>query len=226
MPYANNFIKVDIIGDCYQENEIWNTGFKLAKIGVGDISEANLRKVAEEVAEVWETFFTTPRVTESPAFSSNYRTTEVKASHVGTNGKVVGNTYTHFYDTPITGKDPYSGDPAPQTAIVGSFRSSKQRGPGSQGRMYLPGRCYFIGDDGLMSEDHARRLANDFNAFVNGVNDITDGIGNSFTVILASSVGNGVEKDVTQTGVDRKVDTQRRRANSLISDYMTNQVNI
>lgn len=224
MPYANDFIKVDIIGDCYQQNEIWNTGLKVTKLGVGDISEANLQKVAEEVAAVWETFFTKERTTESPGFSENYRTTEVKASHVGTDGKVVGNTYTHFYDAPITGQDPYSDAPAPQTAIVGSFRSSKQRGPGSQGRMYLPGRCYVIGDDGLMSEDRTRRIANDFNAFINGVNDITDGIGNSFTVILASSVGDGVQKDVTQTGVDRKVDTQRRRANSLTSDYLTNEV--
>lgn len=226
MPYANDFIKVDIIGDCYEQNEIWNTGFKLAKIGVGDISEANLKKVAEEVAAVWQTFFTKPNSKGGPIFSGNYRTTEVKASHVGTDGKVVGNTYTHFYGSPISGDGSGFDNPAPQTAIVGSFRSSKQRGPGSQGRMYLPGLGFNLGSDGLIAETSIRSLANQFNAFVNGVNDITDGIGNSFTVILASSVGDGVEKDVTQTGIDRKVDTQRRRANGLTSDYLTNEVNI
>lgn len=226
MAYANDFIKVDVIGDCYQENEIWNTGFKVAKVGIGDISQANLQKVAEEVADVWETFFTKSNGSNNLLFSENYRTTEVKASHVGTNGKVVGNTYTHFYPAPITGKANAFGNPAPQTAIVGSFRSNKQRGPGSQGRMYLPGLGYSIGSDGLVSEAVIRGLANDFNAFINGVNDITDGIGNSFTVILASSVGEGVERDVTQTGIDRKVDTQRRRANAITSDYLTNVVPI
>ena len=226
MPYANDFIKVDIIGDCYGQAEIWNTGFKLAKVGIGDISEANLQKVAEEVAAVWETFFTKPNSEGGPIFSSNYRTTEVKASHVGTNGKVIGNTYTHFYGAPIVGKGSGFDNPAPQTSIVGSFRSDKQRGPGSQGRMYIPGLGFSIGADGLISETSIRSLANQFNAFINGVNDITDGIGNSFTVILASSVGEGVERNVTQTGVDRKVDTQRRRANSLVSDYLTNEVPI
>ena len=225
MPYANDFIKVDIIGDCFQQQEIWNTGFKLAKVGIGDISEANLRKVAEEVAKEWKKFFTRSDMYTGLLFSQSYRTTEVKASHVGTNGKVVGNTYTHFYDEPIAGVG-NTKRPAPQTSIVGSLRSSKQRGPGSQGRMYLPGIQYDIGPDGLVSEVDIRRMANEFNAFVNGVNDITDGVGNSFTLILASSVGNGVEKDVTQTGMDRKVDTQRRRANSLTSDYLTNEVPI
>lgn len=225
MAYANAFIKVDVIGDCYQGKEIWNTGFKVAKIGIGDISQANLQKVAEEVAKEWRKFFTRTSSTTSILFSQPYRTTEVKASHVGTNGKVVGNTYTHFYETPVPGV--MGGEnPAPQTAIVGSFRSSKQRGPGSQGRMYLPGLSYEIGSDGLVPDNRIRQLANDFNAFINGVNDITDGVGNSFTVILSSSVGEGVERDVTQTGIDRKVDTQRRRANSLVSDYMTNEVNI
>lgn len=225
MAYANAFIKVDIIGDCYQGKEIWNTGFKLAKIGIGDISEANLKKVAEEVAQEWQDYFTGGDSLSSLRFSSAYRTTEVKASHVGTNGKVVGNTYTHFYDTPVTGG--HGGEnPAPQTSIVASLRSSKQRGPGSQGRMYLPGLSYEIGGDGLVGESYIRGAANDFNAFINGVNDITDGVGNSFTVILSSSVGEGVERDVTQTGIDRKVDTQRRRANSLVSDYLTNEVNV
>lgn len=225
MPYANDFIKVDLIGDCYNQQEIWNTGFKVAKVGIGDISEANLQKVAEEVASVWEDFFRRTGAEEKPYFSNTYRTTEVKASHVGTNGKVVGNTYTHFYPAPIVGTG-YTPYPAPQTAIVGSFRSDKQRGPGSQGRMYLPGLNYEIGSDGLVAEDEIRLLANDFNAFINDVNDITDGIGNSFTVVLASSVGNGIERNVTQTGVDRKVDTQRRRANSMVSDYLTNVVPI
>ena len=223
MPYLNEFIKVDIIGDCFQKKEIWNTGFKLAKVGIGDISEANLQKVAEEVAKEWEKFFTRSDIYTGLLFSQSYRTTEVKASHVGTNGKVVGNTYTHFYDKPIVGVG-NNKIPAPQTSIVGSLRSSKQRGPGSQGRMYLPGIEYTIGIDGLVPEVDIRRMANEFNAFINGVNDINDAIGNSFTVMLASPVGNGVEEEVTQTGMDRKVDTQRRRANGLTSDYLTNEV--
>lgn len=223
MAYVNDFIKIDIIGDCYEQGEIWNTGFKLSKTGLSSISEANLADVAEKVASEWNDFFRRSGAAETIYFSSAYRTTEVKASHIGTDGKVVGNTYTHFYGAPIVGTG--SGErPAPQTSIVGSFRSDKQRGPGSQGRMYLPGLSYEIGMDGLMPEPQTRLLANDFNAFINGVNDISDGLGQFYTVVLASPVRSGIEEIVTQTGVDRKVDTQRRRSNSLTSDYLTNEV--
>lgn len=223
MPYANNFIKIDIIGDCYNQAEIWNTGLKVNYFGPSSIDDGILTSAAESIADIWEDLFTQVFGDGDISFSSDYRTTEVKASHVGTNGKVVGNTYTHFYPTPVVG---IAGgeNPLPQAAIVGSMRSAKQRGPGSQGRMYLPGMVYDVGTDGLMSEDKARDAANQFNAFVNEINNIGGEIGSQFEVILASPVGEGVELPVTQTGVDRKVDTQRRRANALVSDYYTNEV--
>lgn len=90
--------------------------------------------------------------------------------------------------------------------------------------MYLPGVSYLIGSDGLVPEDNTRNFANDFNAFINEINNIGGVIGSQFQVILTSSVGEGVELPVTQTGLDRKVDTQRRRANAIVSDYLTNEV--
>lgn len=223
MAYVNDFIKVDIIGDCYKGGEIWNTGLKVNYFGVSSIDEEVLESAAASIADAWETFFTRTDSSFNLRFSNAYRTKEVKTSHVGTDGKVIGNTYTHFYDAPIVG-DVGGTLPPPQTAIVGSFRSSKQRGPGSQGRMYLPGVSYLIGSDGLVPEDNTRNFANDFNAFINEINNIGGVIGSQFQVILTSSVGEGVELPVTQTGLDRKVDTQRRRANAIVSDYLTNEV--
>lgn len=223
MPYANDFIKIDIIGDCYSQKEIWNTGLKINYFGVSSIDEGVLESAASSIADAWEDFFRMQGSDSKPYFSSKYRTSEIKASHVGVNGKVVGNTYSHFYDTPITGIAS-SMNPLPQAAIVGSLRSSKQRGPGSQGRMYLPGLTYELGDDGLMPVDETRLLSNDFNAFINDINNIGGAVGSQFEVILASPVGAGVELPVVQTGMDRKVDTQRRRANAIVSDYYTNEV--
>lgn len=223
MPYANDFIKIDIIGDCYGEAEIWNTGLKVNYFGTSSIDEGILESAASSIADAWEGFFTDSGSGKSTNFSEHYRTSEVKASHVGTNGKVVGNTYSHFYDIPIEGYG-FSMNPLPQASLVGSFRSSKQRGPGSQGRMYLPGVTYDLGDDGLVPGENIRALSNDFNAFINEINNIGGAIGSQFEVILASPVGEGVELPVVQTGIDRKVDTQRRRANAIVSDYYTNEV--
>lgn len=223
MPYANDFIKIDIIGDCYGQAEIWNTGLKVNYFGPSSIDEGILESAASSIADAWEAFFRMQGSDSQPRFSREYRTSEIKASHVGTNGKVVGNTYTHFYETPIEGISS-NMNPLPQASFVGSFRSSKQRGPGSQGRMYLPGLTYEIEDDGLVPGDQIRLLADEFNAFINDINNIGGAIGAQFEVILTSPVGEGVELPVTQTGVDRKVDTQRRRANALASDYYTNEV--
>lgn len=223
MPYANDFIKIDIIGDCYDQAEIWNTGLKVNYFGPSSIDEGILTSAAESIADAWETFFTITGGSSGLSFSSAYRSKEVKASHVGVDGKVVGNTYTHFYETPIKGV--HGGEyPVPQSAVVGSFRSSKQRGPGSQGRMYLPGISYELGSDGLMKENAVRELANEFSAFINEINNIGGAIGAQFQVILTSPVGDGAELPVVQTGLDRKVDTQRRRANAMGSDYSTNEV--
>lgn len=223
MAYAKDFIKIDIMGDCYGETEIWNTGLKLRLNSSFTITEGKLEDAAKHVANQWENFFKLNDTIYGYSFSNAYRTKEVKASQVGVNGKVIGNTYTHFYPAPIVGAGGGSY-PAPQTSVAASFRSDKQRGPGSQGRMYLPGIAYSIDNRGLMPNDRVRRLANEFNNFINNVNNTATGPLDGFKVVLASSVGEGIELDVTKTGIDRKVDTQRRRANNMKSDYLTNEV--
>lgn len=223
MTYVNNFIRIDVIGDCYNKKEIWNTGLKIGFAGPGAISEEHLIKAAEGVASAWEEFFFSKSSGIGKLFSESYRTKEVKASHVGEDGKVIGNTYTHFYDRALVGGNT-TRNPLPQAAVVASMRSSKQRGPGSQGRMYLPGICYITEDNGLMPQPYANAISYNFNAFVNKVNSIGPALVKKYEVILTSPVGEGVELPVTKTGVDQKVDTQRRRANSLTSDYVTHEV--
>lgn len=223
MPYANDFIKVDIIGDAYEQNEIWNTGLKLKFDDViGGITREVLEAAASQVANAWETFFTSS-FGQLNSFSNKYRTTEVKAAHVGTNGKYIGDSVSVFYDTALVGKG--SGTtPAPQTAIVGTFGSNKQRGAGSKGRMYLPGITYVIQNNGLMSQNRTEEISDRFNAFVNNINANDGAISYDFTVILASPVGGGIELPVTATGVDSKVDTQRRRANALKGESYQREV--
>lgn len=223
MTYVNNHIRIDVVGDCFNKKEIWNTGLKIGFDGPGAITEERLIEVAEGVASAWQEFFFSDSPGIGDIFSEHYRTKEVKASHVGEDGKVVGNTYTHFFDDPLTAGNS-SRIPLPQAAVVASMRSSKQRGPGSQGRMYLPGIAYEIDANGLMPEEYSGYISYHFNAFINEVNKIGPAMVKKYEVILTSPVGEGVELPVTKTGVDQKVDTQRRRANNLTSDYDTYEV--
>lgn len=219
MPYAEPFIKVDIKGDCYGESEIWNTSLKLQLTApLGSIDEETLQVATERVNAAWQTFFTT---SSAVSFSTNYRTTEVKAAHIGVDGKYVGDAYYNILDTPYSGAgSATSGNPLPQAAVAGTFYSQRQRGPASKGRMYLPGLKYTVGNDGLMSLANTTTVSTGFNTFINTINDEGSIIDHPMRVVLTSPVSTGFMLPVINTGVDRKVDTQRRRANALSSDYV------
>lgn len=223
MAYPNEFIKVDIIGDCFNQTEIWNTGLKLQRTApLGSITEETLKVAAERVEEAWREFFTSG----NPAPASNFRTLEVKAAHIGTDGRYVGDAYTHFIDEPYSGSG-YIGtteSPLPQAAVVATLSSQKQRGPASKGRMYLPGIAYDINQFGLMPLAMTTSLSERFNIFIRAINDGGSFLDHPMEVILNSPVGQGEERPVNKTGVDQKVDTQRRRANAITSDYVIFEV--
>lgn len=219
MPYAEPFIKVDIKGDCFGESEIWNTSLKLQLTApLGSIDQETLQVATERVNAAWQTFFT---ASGSAAVSSLYRTTELKAAHIGVDGKYAEDAYYMILDTPYSGPSGGStSNPLPQAAVAGTFYSQRQRGPASKGRMYLPGLRYTVGSDGLMASDMTTAISTRFNTFINDINDQGSIIDHPMRVVLTSPVSTGFMLPVIQTGVDRKVDTQRRRANALSSDYV------
>lgn len=218
MPYAEPFIKVDISGDCYNEAEIWNTSLKLQLTApLGSINQETLQVATERVNAAWETFFTG---NHHGAISDVYRTTELKAAHIGVDGKYAEDAYYMILDTPYRGGSGGGTNlPVPQSAVVGTFYSQRQRGPASKGRMYLPGVKYTVGTDGLMPQAMASSISTAFNTFINDINDQGSILDHPMRVVLTSPVSTGFMLPVIQTGVDRKVDTQRRRANALTSDY-------
>ena len=219
MPYAEPFIKVDIKGDCYGESEIWNTSLKLQLTApLGSIDQETLQVATERVNEAWQTFFTG---SHSGGFASHYRTTELKAAHIGVDGKYAEDAYYMILDSPYSGAITGATNlPVPQSAVAATFYSQRQRGPASKGRMYLPGVKYTIQSDGLMSASQATSISTAFNTFINDINDQGSIIDHPMRVVLTSPVSTGFMLPVIQTGVDRKVDTQRRRANALSSDYV------
>lgn len=219
MPYAEPFIKVDIKGDCYGESEIWNTSLKLQLTApLGSIDQETLEVATQRVNEAWQTFFT---ASGSGNFSNRYRTTEIKAAHIGVDGKYAEDAYYMILDTPYVGANTGTTNlPLAQSAVAATFYSQRQRGPASKGRMYLPGVMHSIASDGLMSETMTTAISTRFNTFINDINDQGSIIDHPMRVVLTSPVSTGFMLPVIQTGVDRKVDTQRRRANALSSDYV------
>lgn len=210
MAYATDFIRVSISGTCYQDQEIWNTGFNVITSPNTPIDIGLLRSVAVIVAESWDSFFAVSG--QGVGISSSYYTDLVKTSHIGVDGKVVGNeVYEEFYEPRIRGGQS-SFKPAPQLALVATLRSAIRKGPAALGRMYLPSPFSQVEFNGEVTNSQRLTMQGRFSSFLDGVNL---GLPTDMGVGLASPAGEGVQSRVTRFRIDSRIDTQRRRANHI-----------
>lgn len=216
MPYANDFMKVNIIGTSFNDREIWNTKFSIITPPTGGINLERLRNIALIIKGKWSDFFT---MSGAGGFKNTHKTTEIKVSHIGRDGKVANNeVWEELYEPPIVGSQTSYTGPG-QIAAVATLRSAVRKGPGALGRMYLPWNHGGVNDDGVVEEPTMRLLRSGFEAFVTQVNASFDPM---TSIGLVSPAGNGVEAAVTKWRIDSKLDTQRRRVNHLegVGDFV------
>lgn len=210
MAYSTDFIRVSISGTCYQDQEIWNTGFNVITSPNKPIDIGVLRGVAAIVAESWKSFFAVSG--QGVGMSDAYFTDLVKTSHIGVDGKVVGNeVYEEFYEPKIRG-GMSNFKPAPQLALVATLRSAVRKGPAALGRMYLPSPFSEVEANGEVTNSQRLTIQERFSRFIDGVNL---GLKTDMGVGLASPAGEGVQSRVTRFRIDSRIDTQRRRANHI-----------
>lgn len=210
MAYATDFIRVSISGTCYQDQEIWNTGFNVITSPNTPIDTGLLRSIVVNTAESWENFFAASG--KGVGISSSYYTDVVKASHIGVDGKVVGNeVHEQFFEPSIRGGQS-NFRPAPQLALVVTLRSDVRKGPAALGRMYLPSPFATVEANGEVRDSDRLTMQERFSRFLDGVNL---GLPTDMGVGLASPAGEGVQSRVTRFRIDSRIDTQRRRANHI-----------
>lgn len=210
MAYATDFIKISISGTCYQDQEIWNTGFNVIASPNKDIDTSVLSDIASIVADAWKSFFAVSG--QGVGISSSYYTDVVKASHIGVDGKVVGNeVYEEFYEPSIRGGQS-SFKPAPQLALVVTLRSDIRKGPAALGRMYLPSPFSEVEANGEVTNSQRTTMQDRFSKFLDTVNLA---LPTDMNLGLTSPVGDGVQSSITRFRIDSRIDTQRRRANHI-----------
>ena len=203
--------------------EEWSTGFYMG----AENQDADLptQQLADDIRTAWGTFFTNT----TSEVSSAWTTDLVKVSSVGTDGKTnAADTVFSTYGTLTQGKQ--TNVFPPQIALVATLTSTKARGVGAKGRMYLPGIAKPIDLNAkLPSTQQAAILAN-LKTFLLAVNasTATDNV-----VMLASQgslnedgtpkVGGSapINKAVNGVRLGNVYDTQRRRRNGLTENYQT-----
>lgn len=185
--------------------EIWSCTLNVAALAPADVTVAGAQ-IATEVA----TYHASTINVDARCVLEF-----VKVNRIGADGR---------YTDPETisfAKNVKGNNNAAVGSIVTSMRVSLDdgsRNPRARGGFYLPCQTTTIGSDWRWPVIHQNNVADATAAFLNAVNAIP-----SVTPVIASSV-DGSLRPITRVRVGRRPDTQRKRANALVENYVTRTI--
>lgn len=222
--YANSANHIVFSGTSMGGNEIWNTGIWIGAEGVDmfPMSQGDL----DQAASLFSTFWSTA----STHIQLGWQLAQAKAQHVLATG-VIDPTETLYHNFAPTIAGGASGQSfPPQCTLVASLRTAQRIGPGSHGRMYIPGFISDIGSNGHAQATDITNFTNNFRTFVNGLNT-------QFAATSSYVIVNGRQHTtknltvvppqahrVTSVRVGDVIDTQRRRRDGLHEVYTTQPI--
>lgn len=220
--YAHSFWHVTMSGTLYGGADIWVCGFHLGHPTQDTIAPAPQH--AADIAALWKTAFTdiTARI------SNQATTTLVRISHIAANGTtILQDTVQSTNQLPCNGAANF-WTPPPQSALAVSFKASTvPKGPGANGRMYLPPTENTLDATGRISNNDAGQLGDVMRTFFNGVNAATNGDG---AVLVNVGAANPTRNEPAMTAIVNSIrigstlDTIRRRRNRIKETYTTRPI--
>ena len=221
--YDRQHVKVTFEGDTGRGEDIWSTGIRVAP-GVpvpGGIGEGTTDNIVASAADAWETFWDAT----SALIPAYFRTLSVKAAVINPNGR-----YPDEYspsvvnlETPLVGGNT-NASKAPQSTVVASLRSAKERGLATKGRMYLPINA--LGINGTTGRINTQSQIDTIgNAMVDFLGDMLGFWSDmNFSPVIMSNVGSGATNTISRVLIGDVLDTQRRRKNAYQEQYSTYEV--
>lgn len=223
MTYAEPYVYLRFLGSfgttAAANIEQWSAGFKLRNPGVAP-SSTNLQTFADAAKARWSTFHTSV----GAATGSYCWFKEAQTAYVGVNGKYVGgsgqSTTRSILATPVQGQGA-SGAPFTQALVI-SLRTALTRGPGSNGRVYVPwlGGAGVQMSTGTIASSQVASFVAAAQNLVNGLNvDARAALPGTGGISVMSNVGAGVAATVTAVRVGDKVDTHETRERSIKESY-------
>lgn len=216
MAFAYDVWHVNAYGRSYAGAEIWSMGFWMGRdnndAGVPTVANANT------IHERVKTFFGAANSHISWAFVLD----GIKIQHYSAEGPMItGNTVFSTGIAAQAGAENRNG--VPQLALAVSFRGSVARGPGANGRMYVPGFINIPTVSGHIEQNDVNGIIGTAKTMFDGINsDFAAGAGNR--LILASKGGTNpvtapLNVVATTLRVGDVVDTIQRRRNGLRENF-------
>ena len=214
MAFAHDVWHVNAFGTSYQGAEEWTMGFWLGKEDgdAGVPTTANANSIHARVA----TMFGTANNNISWAFSFN----GIKIAKWDSTG-VQDTTQTVFSSGVAGAAGGESRNQVPQVALAVSFRGAIARGPGANGRMYLPGWVNIPTVSGHIETADINQIGGLCDTMFTGIN--TDMAAGAGEYLILASKGNATVAPanvrVTTLRIGNVVDTIQRRRNALAEQY-------
>jgi len=220
MAFAHDVWHVNAYGNAYQGAENWSMGFWLGKAAAnaGNPSEADANAAHNRV----KTFFGAVGANISWAFTlDGLKITKWNAD--GTQDKAA----TVFSSGIVSQAGGRQTNVPPQLALAVGFRGNVARGPGANGRMYVPGYLTIPTVSGHVEQ-------NDINAIVTAASTLFTGLNQdlvpSGNVLINASKGGTnpvrppINVVVNKVRVGNVIDTIQRRRNGLVEQYTLGNV--
>lgn len=200
--------------------EQWSCGVRFAALPNGDpapptdVTPAEFLLLSNQIDEVWArlvTWFQSGNT--GAAIGALAQLSWCKLALIGEDGDYAAEPAA-YETTPVN--PPVTTTLPPQCAYVVSLRSGLSLGRANYGRFYVPTPTWTVGQtNGLATEAQATQARTAAKTMLRGVEADLQVQLSTLRLALMSNLGFGQTKLVTDLGVGRVIDTQRRRRNKL-----------
>lgn len=210
-------------GGTLVQGEIWQCGLKFAPSSGEDIFEGAFDQI--DVGDVYEairTWFISgdPSSTPAAAIGKPARLGWAKVAVIDRQGEYKYDAHTHV---PAVAAEPtFTTTQAPQMCLVVTLWSGQNTQRANYGRFYQPSPLLGVSayQDGRLSAGFCANVRTAARTMINNVNGEISTVGVATYPAIMSRVGVGQHRQVTQIGVGRVLDTQRRRRSNLDEDIV------
>lgn len=210
MPYLEPHWLITVSGTSYGTIETWQFGVRafLNPDLVGTNYDTHAQNLANYLAAPTQTMHGNTNI----AIGQDFKLTTIKVARIEIEGQYapahVPGIYS--YTTPVAGSA--SAKVWPQLALTVSLKTDIPRGRAHAGRFFLPGCSLAPGTDGRLTDSVVNNAETVIKTWLNAINAASE----TTTVGVFSKLDLGYSNPVTEIGIGRVMDTQRRRRRSIV----------
>lgn len=192
--------------------EIFSCGLRMKSLALGAGRQPTGPELAQAVTAV-KAFHTAV----NSQISARALLNSVKLNHLGVDGRYSSPNTNEAVFADLGGAGAANSTPANQIAVVVSTITGVSRGLAHRGRFYAPIPCFPVADDGRFSPNNMLDLKATANTLVTALNAIT---AEYQVAVMSRKTGGATSRNVTGIEIGLVPDTQRRRRNNLVEDYV------